>query len=85
MVDRDTTVIVKIWGTEVQVNVFQTRKTVWIAVGNYMGVWIRTTGSSGTSARARWRQAAQYQGKLDPAVAGTSIPTSFVHPLRNNA
>jgi hypothetical protein len=56
------TIIVKVWEKPCEITVHQKSKTVWIAVGEYMGDRIETKGSSQSSAAAHWREAARYKG-----------------------
>jgi hypothetical protein len=53
---------VRVWNEEVEVDVYQKSKTVWVAVGTYMGKTIEVKGRSGSSALALWRDAARYRG-----------------------
>jgi hypothetical protein len=55
-------VIVNVWGTSYEISVYKKSKTVWIAVGDYMGERIETKGSSQSSAATHWREAARYKG-----------------------
>jgi hypothetical protein len=55
-----TTVIV--WDKPYEISVYQKSKTVWIAVGEYMGGRIETKGSGQSAAAAHWREAARYKG-----------------------
>jgi hypothetical protein len=71
---------VKIRDSEVDLHVYQA-KSVWVAAGHHEGRWIRTTGRSATSARSRWREAAQYQIKWSsPDVAGARTNDN-IHPI----
>ena len=53
---------VTVWGKPVQISIHQKSKTVWIAIGFYMGERIETKGRSANSAMALWRDAATYKG-----------------------
>lgn len=53
---------VEVWGQSCTVSVHQKSKTVWIAVGNYMGVRIETKDSTKSTALKRWQEAARYRG-----------------------
>ena len=53
---------VLVWGKEYEIIVHQKSKTVWIAVGEYMGNRIEAKGSSPSSAAAHWSEAARYKG-----------------------
>ena len=59
-----TTITVKVWEKPCEISVYQKSKTVWIAVGEYMGKRIETKGSSPSAAAAHWREAARYRGNL---------------------
>jgi hypothetical protein len=54
--------IVRVWSKPYAVDVYQESKTVWIAVGNYMGHLIEAKGSNEASAIALWQEAARYKG-----------------------
>jgi hypothetical protein len=54
--------IVKVWGKQHAVEVYQKSKAVWVATGDYMGKTIRTQDRSEGSALQRWREAAEYRG-----------------------
>jgi hypothetical protein len=54
--------IVKVWGKDHEIYVHQKSKTVWIAVGEYMGERIEVKGSSQSSAARAWQEAARYRG-----------------------
>ena len=53
---------VMVWGKPVQISIHQKSKTVWIAVGYYMGEHIETKGRSADSATTLWRDTAKYKG-----------------------
>jgi hypothetical protein len=53
---------VSVWGKPHIVSVHQKSKSVWVAVGDYLGERIETKGSSEGAAVKRWREAAQYKG-----------------------
>ncbi len=55
-----TTVIVG--GKPYEINLIKRSKTVWIAVGDYMGERVEAKGTSDTTAAKRWREKAQYMG-----------------------
>lgn len=54
--------IVRVWNVDVEVNVYQKSKSVWIAVGTYLGHQIEVKARSDSSALALWRDAARYKG-----------------------
>jgi hypothetical protein len=51
-----------VWNTQVKVAVHQNSKTVWIAVGEYMGERIEVKARTESQALAHWREAARYRG-----------------------
>jgi len=53
---------VRVWNEDVKVNVYQKSKSVWIAVGSYLGHHIEVKSRSANSALALWRDAARYKG-----------------------
>lgn len=53
---------VKIWERPHEVTVYQSSKSVWIAVGEYMGERIEAKGRTETQALSAWREAARYRG-----------------------
>ena len=53
---------VMVWGEPVEISVYQKSKSVWIAVGTYMGERLESKGSSESSAAAHWAAAAKYKG-----------------------
>jgi hypothetical protein len=55
---------VKVWDKPHVVSVYQKSKTVWIAVGEYMGERLETQGTSANSALKSWCDAAKYKGNL---------------------
>jgi hypothetical protein len=54
--------VVKVWEKPIEITVYRKTKTVWIAIGEYMGERIETKGSSQSSAAAQWKEAARYKG-----------------------
>jgi hypothetical protein len=54
--------IVKVWDEQFEITVVQKSKSVWIAVGTYMGKAVEVQGRSESSAVAHWREAARYRG-----------------------
>jgi hypothetical protein len=54
--------IVKVWDKPHTVAVDQKSKSVWIAVGDYMGEQITVQDRSESTALKRWREAARYKG-----------------------
>jgi len=54
--EREHTVTV--WSTSHTVTVYQKSKSVWVAVGDYLGERIETNGRSAGSALALWKDAA---------------------------
>lgn len=55
--------VVKVWdGDEpCEITVIQKSKSVWIAVGQYMGKEIRVQGRTANNASTLWRDAAHYR------------------------
>jgi hypothetical protein len=53
---------VTVWNETLTVTVYQKSKSVWIAVGDYMGQRIETKDSSQGTALKRWIEAARYRG-----------------------
>lgn len=53
---------VTVWGQPQTVTVYQKSKSVWEAVGDYMGETIRVTDRSPGSVIKRWKSAATYKG-----------------------
>jgi hypothetical protein len=55
-------ITVDVWGKPQIISVYQKSKTIWIAVGTYMGRTIETKGSSASAAAKHWQDAARYHG-----------------------
>lgn len=53
---------VKVWDQDVKISVYQKSKTVWMAVGKYLGHRIEVNGRSANSAVVLWVNAARYKG-----------------------
>jgi hypothetical protein len=53
---------VTVWGERCTVTVYQKSKSVWIAVGTYMGERIECKDQSLGSAIKRWQEAARFRG-----------------------
>lgn len=53
---------VDVWGKPIEISVYQKSKSVWIAVGEYLGESFESKGSSASSAAQHWREAARYKG-----------------------
>jgi len=51
-----------VWDKPCEVSVYQKSKTVWWAVGDYMGKTIRVKGRTASDAATQWRRAATYAG-----------------------
>ena len=58
---RMTKHIVKVRDVPCEITLYQKSKTVWIAVGAYMGEPLEVKGTSANSAAAHWRDAAHYK------------------------
>jgi hypothetical protein len=54
---------VKVWDGEdpCEITVVQKSKSVWIAVGTYMGKEVRVEGRTANNASALWRDTAHYR------------------------
>jgi len=50
---------VRVWDKPYTVSVYQQSKSVWIAVGDYMGERLQVKDQSEGSALKRWREAAR--------------------------
>lgn len=55
---------VTVWDKQYEIHVHRNSKTVWVAVGEYMGQRLETKGRSESQAIAAWREAAGYKGNL---------------------
>ena len=53
---------VDVWGQPQQVSVYQKSKSVWIAVGHYLGELVEVKGRSESQALMLWRETARYRG-----------------------
>jgi hypothetical protein len=53
---------VMVWDQPQEVTAHRKSKSVWIAVGEYMGERVETKAASESAAVARWREAARYKG-----------------------
>jgi hypothetical protein len=58
--ERERTVVV--WNEPCSVSVYRKSKTVWVAVGEYMGERIEVKDRSEGTALLRWKEAARYKG-----------------------
>lgn len=47
---------VKVWEQPQKVSVYQSSKTVWIAVGEYMGERVEVKGRTESQALSAWRE-----------------------------
>jgi len=56
------TQVVTVWDERFEIRVYQKSKSVWVAVGEYMGRPLDVTGRSANTAAAHWREAARYKG-----------------------
>jgi hypothetical protein len=54
--------IVQVWGKPYTITIVQQSKSVWIAVGDYMGDRLEAQGRSESTAAKRWAEAARYKG-----------------------
>ena len=55
---------VRVWDESQEITVYQKSKTVWVAVGEYMGGRVETKGSSASAAAKHWQDAARYRGNV---------------------
>lgn len=53
---------VNVWGKPHEISVHRESKTVWIAVGEYMGERLEVKGRTESQATNGWRDAARYKG-----------------------
>lgn len=53
---------VHVWDVAHFITVYQKSKSVWIAVGDYMGKPIEVKGSSASSAASAWANATRFMG-----------------------
>lgn len=53
---------VQVWERPYQISVHQKSKTVWVAVGEYMGKTISVQDRTKGAAAKRWKEAARYRG-----------------------
>ncbi|SBV53149.1 hypothetical protein XBLMG947_3955 [Xanthomonas bromi] len=53
---------VQVWNQPQQITVYQKSKSVWIAVGTYMGERVDVKGRTESQAIGSWREAARYRG-----------------------
>jgi hypothetical protein len=53
---------VQVWNQPEHVTVYQKSKSVWIAVGVYMGERLEVKGRTESQALSHWREAARYKG-----------------------
>lgn len=54
--------VVRVWDEPYTVTVYKKSKSVWVAVGDYMGRRVEVKGSSERSALRWWVDAARYRG-----------------------
>jgi hypothetical protein len=60
MTVKERTVL--LYDTPCTIAIFRPSKTVWVAVGDYIGVRIKVKGSSANVAAKRWVAAARFRG-----------------------
>ena len=53
---------VKVWDKPHAITVYRKSKSVWIAVGEYMGERLEVKGRTESQAMNNWREAARYKG-----------------------
>jgi hypothetical protein len=56
--------MVRVWDKPYEITVYQKSKSVWMAVGDYMGESVETKGSSASAATKHWCEAARYRGNI---------------------
>ena len=72
-----TKILVEVWGKQYEIIVDQKPKTVWIAVGDYMGERLETRGKSERDAVGRWSEAVRNEGErgnLNWLVSAVTLP-----------
>ena len=55
---------VTVWDKPCEVTTAQKSKTVWVAVGTYMGEWVEVRARTESQAVSKWSEAARYKGNL---------------------
>jgi lysylphosphatidylglycerol synthetase-like protein (DUF2156 family) len=55
---------VRIWENPNTVCVYRKSKSIWIAIGDYIGKHIEVRDQSESAALNRWREAAEYKGNI---------------------
>jgi hypothetical protein len=65
--EQITKSLVRVWDKPYEITVYHRSKSVWVAVGDYMGRSIETKGSSASSAAKHWQETAHYWGNVGPA------------------
>jgi len=53
---------VNVWDKPHEITVYPKSKSVWIAVGEYMGERLEVKGRTASQAASAWREAARYKG-----------------------
>ena len=53
---------VNVWDKPHEITVYQKLKSVWIAVGEYMGERLEVKGRTLSQAANNWREAARFRG-----------------------
>ena len=71
---------VSVWNQLVETIVWQKSKTVWEAIGDYVGETIRTKGASTSAAVKHWLEAARYRGNGGPPHPVSRYPTPETFP-----
>jgi hypothetical protein len=61
-VEREREHKVMVWSESHTVTVYRKLKSVWVAVGDYMGKRIEVQDRSEGAALKRWKEAARYRG-----------------------
>lgn len=53
---------VKVWSETIEIETYQKSKSVWIAMGTYLGQTFEVKDRSASAAANAWRKAAEYRG-----------------------
>jgi hypothetical protein len=64
LMDKIMKQTVRVWDELQEITVYQKSKSVWVAVGEYMGDRIETKASSASAAARHWQDAARYRGNV---------------------
>jgi hypothetical protein len=64
MMDKRTKLTVAVWDQLLEIAIYQ-KSNAWIAVGEYMGETIETTGPSASVAVRNWQETARQKGNIE--------------------